>query len=186
MGSHNSLAYCMLIKFSVAPESRSAVVLALFCNRWMNRHNCIDFCMEKYILSDPILLIQAAQIRPPKISLLSPQSSHQLFLVVFWERVQFLVDSVNGSGARITFVVFWTPIDELCGVHVGVFLFGGAIASEVSLFTTVKACTLYSSLESSVLDSSHISPLQTSSSASPIPSQCSGSIKIHWNWLIVP
>ena len=32
----------------------------------MNRHNCIDFHIEKYILSDPILLIQAAQIRPPK------------------------------------------------------------------------------------------------------------------------
>ena len=56
----------MLMKFSVAPESRSAVVLALFQDRWMNRHNCIDFCMEKYILSDPILLIQAAWIRPLK------------------------------------------------------------------------------------------------------------------------
>ena len=54
------------MKFSVAPESRSAVVSALFQDRWMNRHNCIDFCMEKYILSDPVLLIQAAQIRPPK------------------------------------------------------------------------------------------------------------------------
>ena len=26
----------------------------------------MDFCIEKYILSDPILLIQAAQIRPLK------------------------------------------------------------------------------------------------------------------------
>ena len=56
----------MLIKFSVAPESRSAVVLALFHDRWMNRCNCTDFHIEKYILSDPILLIQATQIRPPK------------------------------------------------------------------------------------------------------------------------
>ena len=66
MGSHSSLAYFMLIKFSVAPESRSAVVSALFQDRWMNRHNCIDFHIEKYILSDPVLLIQAAWIRPPK------------------------------------------------------------------------------------------------------------------------
>ena len=66
MGSHSSLAYFILIKFSVAPESRSAVVLALFQDRWMNRHNCIDFHIEKYILSDPIFLIQATWIRPPK------------------------------------------------------------------------------------------------------------------------
>ena len=32
----------------------------------MNKHSCIDFCIEKYILSDPVLLIQAAQIRPLK------------------------------------------------------------------------------------------------------------------------
>ena len=54
------------MKFLVAPESRSAVVSALFRDRWMNRHNCMDFHIEKYILSDPVLLIQAAQIRPPK------------------------------------------------------------------------------------------------------------------------
>ena len=54
------------MKFSVAPESRSTVVLALFQDRWMNKCSCIDFCMEKYILSDPIFLIQAARIRPPK------------------------------------------------------------------------------------------------------------------------
>ena len=58
------------MKFSVAPESRSAVVSALFQDRWMNRHNCIDFHIEKYILSDPVLLIQAAWIRPPKNFLL--------------------------------------------------------------------------------------------------------------------
>ena len=54
------------MKFLVAPESRSAVVLALFQDRWMNRHNCMDFCIKKYILSDPVLLIQATWIRPPK------------------------------------------------------------------------------------------------------------------------
>ena len=65
-GSCSSLAYFMLMKFSVAPESRSAVVSALFRDRWMNKHSWIDFCIEKYILSDPVLLIQAARIRPPK------------------------------------------------------------------------------------------------------------------------
>src|SRR5580693_4815933 len=63
MGKCISLAYHMLRKFSVAPESRSAVVLALFLARWMNRHSCIDFCIDKYILSEPVLLIQAIQIR---------------------------------------------------------------------------------------------------------------------------
>ena len=72
MGSRSSLVYFMLMKFSVAPESNNVVVLALFQDRWMNKHNCIDFCIEKYILSDPILLIQAAQIRPPKNFPLEP------------------------------------------------------------------------------------------------------------------
>ena len=66
MGSLSSFAYCILMKFSVAPESRSAIVSALFQDRWMNRCSCIDFHIEKYILSDPVLLIQATSIRPPK------------------------------------------------------------------------------------------------------------------------
>ena len=56
----------MLMKFLVASESRSVVVLALFLDRWMNKHSCMDFHIEKYILSDPVFLIQAAWIRPPK------------------------------------------------------------------------------------------------------------------------
>src|SRR5580704_143468 len=67
-----SLAYCILRKFSVAPESRSAIVSALFLARWMNRRSCIDFRIDKYILSEPVLLIQAARIRPPKNPLLLP------------------------------------------------------------------------------------------------------------------
>src|SRR5580692_1250281 len=67
-----SLAYCILRKFSVAPESRSAIVLALFLARWMNRCSCIDFCIDKYILSEPVFLIQAIWIRPPKNPLLLP------------------------------------------------------------------------------------------------------------------
>ena len=72
IGKHISLAYYILRKFLVAPESRSAIILALFLNRWMNRHSCIDFYIDKYILSEPVFLIQAIQIRPPKNTLLSP------------------------------------------------------------------------------------------------------------------
>src|SRR5580692_12982524 len=71
MGKCISLAYRILRKFSVAPESRSTIVSALFLARWMNRHSCIDFRIDKYILSEPVLLIQAIQIRPPKNPLLS-------------------------------------------------------------------------------------------------------------------
>src|SRR5580692_5384788 len=70
MGKCISLAYRMLRKFSVAPESRSAIISALFLARWMNRRSCIDFRIDKYILSEPVLLIQAARIRPPKNPLL--------------------------------------------------------------------------------------------------------------------
>src|SRR5580692_10634231 len=71
MGKCISLAYCILRKFSVAPESRSAIVSALFLARWMNRRSCIDFRIDRYILSEPVFLIQAAWIRPPKNPLLS-------------------------------------------------------------------------------------------------------------------
>src|SRR5580704_930407 len=72
MGKCISLAYRILRKFSVAPESRSAIVSALFLARWMNRCSCIDFCIDKYILSEPVFLIQAVWIRPLKNPLLSP------------------------------------------------------------------------------------------------------------------
>ena len=62
-----------------------------FFSRWMNKYNCMDFCIKKYILSDLVFLIQAAQIRPPKISLLSSHLHHQLFLVVLWQCVELLV-----------------------------------------------------------------------------------------------
>src|SRR5580692_2165571 len=71
MGKCISFAYCILRKFLVAPESRSAIVSALFLARWMNRCSCIDFCINKYILSEPVFLIQAIWIRPPKNPLLS-------------------------------------------------------------------------------------------------------------------
>src|SRR5580692_3987436 len=72
IGKHISLAYYILRKFLVAPESKSAIVAALFLARWMNRCNCIDFRIDKYILSEPVFLIQAIWIRPPKNPLLSP------------------------------------------------------------------------------------------------------------------
>src|SRR5580693_3144362 len=83
MGKCISLAYRILRKFSVAPESRSAIVSALFLARWMNRRSCIDFHIDKYILSEPVFLIQAVRIRPPKNPLLLLQPIHQHFLVIF-------------------------------------------------------------------------------------------------------
>ena len=45
----------------------------------MNKHNCIDFYIEKYILSDPVHLIQVTWIRPLKNFLLGlPSSSSAL------------------------------------------------------------------------------------------------------------
>ena len=88
MERHSSFTYCMLIKFLVTPESRSAIVLALFWDRWMNRCNCIDFHIEKYILSDPVFLIQATWIRPlknfpPELPFMSSTLLDHL-LVVHW------------------------------------------------------------------------------------------------------
>ena len=81
-----------------------------------------------------------------------------------------MVDRVNGSGTGVTFIVFWTPVNELSSAHISAFLLGRAIASEVSLFPTVETHTLYASLDSSILDSSYVSPLGTSSLSSPISS----------------
>ena len=181
MGSRSSFAYCMLMKFLVAPESRSTVVLALFCDRWMNIRNCIDFCIEKYILSDSTL----NRLGLRKISLLGSHSCHQFFLVFFWECVQLLIDGINCGCSWVAFIVFWAPVNKLGCACVGVLLFGRAIASEVSLFSAIKTHTLYPSLESSIFDSGYISPLWTSSLASPVSPWCSGSVEVHWDQLII-
>ena len=97
-----------------------------------------------------------------------------------------LVDRVNSCGAGVAFIIFWTPVDELCGVRIGVFLFSGAIASEVPLLSAIEACTLYPSLGLSIIDSGYIPSLQTPSSSSPVSSWRSSSIEIHWDWLVVP
>ena len=97
-----------------------------------------------------------------------------------------LVDGIYHHSARVAFIVFWAPVNELCGVHIGAFLFGGAIASEMPLLSTIETRTLYPSLGSSIIDSGYVPSLQTPSSTSPISSQRSSSIKIHWDWLVVP
>src|SRR5580692_6954387 len=96
MGKRISLAYCMLRKFSIAPESRSAMVSALFLARWMNRRSCIDFRIDKYILSEPVLLIQAARIRPPKNPLLSLPS----YSSVLPDRLLRVTPVVDGGSRR--------------------------------------------------------------------------------------
>ena len=70
-----------------------------------------------------------------------------------------LVDGIDYSGARVAFIIFWAPVNELCGVHISAFLFGGAIASEVSLLSTVETFTLYSSLGWRIVNPSYVSSL---------------------------
>src|SRR5580692_415278 len=101
MGKCISLVYRILRKFSVAPESRSAIVLALFLARWMNRRSYIDFRIDKYILSEPVLLIQAAQIRPPKNPLLLPPSYSLVPLGRLWRAT-----SIAGGGSPH----LWLPV----------------------------------------------------------------------------
>src|SRR5580692_146053 len=105
MGKCISLAYCILRKFSVAPESRSAIVSALFLARWMNRRSYIDFCIDKYILSEPVLLIQAARIRPPKNPLLSPPSYSLTLLGHLW-----IATPTAGGGSPH----WWSPVRFRC------------------------------------------------------------------------
>ena len=70
-----------------------------------------------------------------------------------------LVDGVDSCVAGVTFVIFWTPVNELCSVRVGVFLFSGTIASEVPLLSAIEAHTLYPSLGSSIVDSGYVPSL---------------------------
>jgi hypothetical protein len=46
MGSHRYFAYCRFMKFSIAPESRSAMVLALFDFKCMKDWMVIDFLFD--------------------------------------------------------------------------------------------------------------------------------------------
>src|SRR5580692_8487779 len=105
MGKCISLAYRILRKFSVAPESRSAIVSALFLARWMNRCSCIDFHIDKYILSEPVLLIQAARIRPPKNPLLSLPS----YSLILLGRPLRATPAVGGGNRRL-----WLPVCFRC------------------------------------------------------------------------
>src|SRR5580693_2883919 len=101
MGKCISLAYCILRKFSVAPESRSAIVSALFLARWMNRRSCIDFCIDKYILSEPVLLIQAIWIRPLK----NPLLSLPFYSSMFPDRPLRVTPIVDGGSRHL-----WLPV----------------------------------------------------------------------------
>ena len=64
------------MKFSVAPESRSAVVSALFVAVWRKRCSCIDLQFEIYRQSCATLLIQAVWIRQAENLSHSGSGSH--------------------------------------------------------------------------------------------------------------
>jgi hypothetical protein len=108
MGKCISLAYRILRKFSVAPESRSAIVSALFLARWMNRCSCIDFRIDRYILSDPVLLIQATQIRPPK----NPLPSLPFYSSVPPDRPLRVTPVVDGGSRRLWLRVHFRYLPE--------------------------------------------------------------------------
>src|SRR5260370_8498993 len=64
------------MKFSVAPESRSAMASALFAIEWIKNRTVIDFCADMYTFESQFCLIKADLIRqrenPPVGLSLSP------------------------------------------------------------------------------------------------------------------
>src|SRR5260370_30311102 len=72
IGSCSHFVYLRFIKFSVAPESISAVASALFATEWTKNRSVIDFRAERY--TSPLLpcLISADLIRHFENPHLSP------------------------------------------------------------------------------------------------------------------
>src|SRR5258708_33673531 len=72
MGSCSHFAYWRFIKFSVAPESTSAIASALFATEWTKNRSVIDFHAKRY--TSPLLpcLISANLIRQFENPHLSP------------------------------------------------------------------------------------------------------------------
>src|SRR5216684_7589255 len=72
MGSCSHFAYWRLMKFSVAPESTSAITSALFATEWTKNRSVIDFRAKRY--TSPLLpcLISADLIRQFENPHLSP------------------------------------------------------------------------------------------------------------------
>src|SRR5258708_8619468 len=72
MGSRSHLAYLRFMKFSVAPESTSAIASALFSMEWTKNRSVIDFRAKRY--TSPLLpcLISADLIRQFENPHLSP------------------------------------------------------------------------------------------------------------------
>src|SRR5258708_4762020 len=72
MGSCSHFAYWRFMKFSVAPESTSAIASALFATEWTKSRSVIDFRAERY--TSPLLpcLISADLIRQFENPHLSP------------------------------------------------------------------------------------------------------------------
>src|SRR5260221_8652223 len=75
MGSRSHVAYLRFMKFSVAPESTSAIASALFAMEWTKNRSVIDFRAERY--TSPLLpcLISADLIRQFENPHLSPSLS---------------------------------------------------------------------------------------------------------------
>src|SRR5258707_7515528 len=72
MGSCSHFAYWRFIKFSVAPESTSAIASALFATEWTKNRSVIDFHAERYTSLLLLCLISADLIRQFENPHLSP------------------------------------------------------------------------------------------------------------------
>src|SRR5258708_5399259 len=91
MGSRSHLAYWRFMKFSVAPESTSAITSALFATEWTKNRSVIDFRAERYTSPLPPCLISADLIRQFENPHLSP--SPLPTCLVLWESCLLVVVS---------------------------------------------------------------------------------------------
>src|SRR5216684_6925001 len=97
MGICSHLAYWRFMKFSVAPESTSAITSALFATEWTKNRSVMDFRVERY--TSPLLpcLISADLIRQfenphlsPSLSPMSPALQESCSLVAVSSRPHYL------------------------------------------------------------------------------------------------
>ena len=107
-------------------------------------------------------------------------------MVILWKGIELLVEGVDYSHPRVTFVVFWSPVYQLGCSGVDAFQPGGAVTSKVSLLATVKACTLYSPLSLNVICFGDVSSTLSPPLTPPVSSWGYCLVKVHQDRLVVP
>src|SRR5713226_1162087 len=92
------------MKFSVAPESISAIASALFAMEWTKNRSVIDFCAERYTSPLLLCLISADLIRQFENPHLSP-SPLLTFLILGGSCLSIAVSP------RPHYLVVWGPVE---------------------------------------------------------------------------